>query len=434
MKVLIISHNCFSTYNNMGKTFCALFSQFAKQELCQLYIYPSFPDVDICSSYYRVTDKEILGSYFRRGAPGAVVAEACIQVEKHAAFEHAADAAIYCRRSNTAPSVRLLRDAMWKLSHWYTPQLQQWLYQEKPTCIFLAPGYAKFLYDIALRISREFRLPIVTYLCDDYYFLKRPDTPAGRLQLALLRKKMNRLMTRTCHLVALCESLRDVYAERFGVDAAVIMTGAVQERVLRRQCHGGEVRISYFGGLRPNREHALLQFGQALAAFNARYGTDCFLDVYTSESEPAMLSVLAGICTIRLHDFVSGEDFQNALQGTDFLLHTEAFDAESRQLVKRSVSTKIADSLASGIPLMAYGPGDAASMRHLIDNGCAFAAVSRQELEPMLKAALFCPQEREKVVENALRAAAQYHDLQKNSLRLHALMQRAAPDEAGVPL
>ena len=88
MKVLIISHTCFSTYNNMGKTFCALFSQFASEELCQLYIYPSYPDVDICRSYYRVTDKEILGSYFRLHAPGGPVADACLQAGKPAAFAY----------------------------------------------------------------------------------------------------------------------------------------------------------------------------------------------------------------------------------------------------------------------------------------------------------------------------------------------------------
>ena len=78
-------------------------------------------------------------------------AQQCLQAGKPAAFARAADAPIYQRRSNSAPSVRLLRDAMWKFSRWYTPQLRRWLDQEKPTCIFLAPGYAKLIYDIALK-------------------------------------------------------------------------------------------------------------------------------------------------------------------------------------------------------------------------------------------------------------------------------------------
>ena len=46
MKVLIISHNPISNQSNMGKTFLSLFSQFDKEELCQLYIYPVIPNED----------------------------------------------------------------------------------------------------------------------------------------------------------------------------------------------------------------------------------------------------------------------------------------------------------------------------------------------------------------------------------------------------
>lgn len=41
MKVLLLSHNPVTTYNNMGKTFLSLFSAFRPEELCQLYLYPA---------------------------------------------------------------------------------------------------------------------------------------------------------------------------------------------------------------------------------------------------------------------------------------------------------------------------------------------------------------------------------------------------------
>lgn len=64
MKVLIISHNPISTYQSMGKSMRALFSAFRTEELCQLYLYPTIPDVKQCASCYRVTDKDVLGSLF----------------------------------------------------------------------------------------------------------------------------------------------------------------------------------------------------------------------------------------------------------------------------------------------------------------------------------------------------------------------------------
>ena len=73
MKVLLISHNPITTYNNMGKTFLALFSSFHPEELCQLYLYPTVPDTDCCGSYYRFTDRDALYSLVDRHAVGGEV-------------------------------------------------------------------------------------------------------------------------------------------------------------------------------------------------------------------------------------------------------------------------------------------------------------------------------------------------------------------------
>ena len=62
MKVLLLSHNPVTTYNNMGKTFLSLFSAFRPEELCQLFLYPAVPDTACCGSYYRFTDREALSA------------------------------------------------------------------------------------------------------------------------------------------------------------------------------------------------------------------------------------------------------------------------------------------------------------------------------------------------------------------------------------
>ena len=120
MKVLLISHNCFSTYQNMGKTFLSLFSGFEKDEICQLYIYPTVPDVDACSSYYRVTDKDVLDSLLKFKKPGGEIDKSRIVSAKKNLFENKDDAKLYKKPGKKDPMKRLLRDAMWSLSRWYT--------------------------------------------------------------------------------------------------------------------------------------------------------------------------------------------------------------------------------------------------------------------------------------------------------------------------
>ena len=202
MKVLIISHNPISNQSNMGKTFLSLFSQFQKEELCQLYIYPVIPNEARCGSYYRVTDKDALNSLVRLKKAGGEIQAHRISADQ-GLYELPEDQSFYKNRKNKSALRRLLRDAMWRIAPWYNSGLKAWLDREKPDCIFVAPGVAKFLYDFALRISRVRDIPIVTYICDEYYFVNEPKQWLDVLRLRLLRAKMERLMEHSAHLVTI---------------------------------------------------------------------------------------------------------------------------------------------------------------------------------------------------------------------------------------
>lgn len=62
MRVLVISHNVFSSTENMGKTLSGYFKNFAPEDLAQFYIHSQVPVVDMCYLYYRTTDKEAIRS------------------------------------------------------------------------------------------------------------------------------------------------------------------------------------------------------------------------------------------------------------------------------------------------------------------------------------------------------------------------------------
>lgn len=422
MKNLIISHNPICTYNNMGKTFMSLFSVFDKEELCQLYIYPSLPDCEFCSSYYRVTDKDVLKSYYKFKVRGREVQKEEISTERHELFENANDEKLYRNRKNKKPSRLLLRDLMWKFSRWYNKSLRNWIKEQQPTCIFVAPGTGKFLYDMALKISKKYNLPIVSYICDDYYFVKKADSFLGRIQQRFLKKKIEKLLTLSKNIVTICDELKDCYEQKFGVPTQTIMTGSsfpIAENVKEQ----AQVKtITYMGNIRCNRYTALAKVGQALDEINAENGTDFSLEIYTSEKDEGILNSFEGINSLKLCGFISGKEFEKKLQNAELLLHVEAFDEKSIDLVKHSVSTKIADSLGSGVCLLGYGPKEVASMQHLIKNDCALVCTAESELKGFLWKAFFDVEERKRVVENALKAARLYHDGFVTSRRLYEMM------------
>lgn len=417
MKVLIISHNPISTKSNMGKTFLSLFSEFDRSELCQFYIYPSFPDTDKCSSFYRVTDKEIIRSLISFKAVGAEVKRSFIN-ENAGFYENPADEALYRNKKNKSALRRLVRDGAWRLARWYNKNLTEWLEREKPDCIFLSPGAAAFIYDVALKISKELDVPIVTYVCDEYYFLNTPKGLLEKLRFKLFKDKFEKLMADSACLAVICDELKQEYTHHFGIKAETLMTGAGREIAQGTKIFESPTEIRYFGNIRCNRFNSLCDVGLALDKMNSRTGKDYKLKIFTAEKDSEILSVFDGIRSIELCGFVSGEDFEREFNSSQLLLHVEAFDDASIDRVKHSVSTKIADSLASGIPLLAYGPESISSMKHLIRHDCALVATSKEELPAMLEAAFTDSERKQICAENAIETAREYHIGSKTSLKL----------------
>ncbi len=420
MKCLIVSHNPFSTFQNMGKTFLGLFSEFASEELCQFYIYPSIPDTDKCHSYFRVTDKDILKSYYKLRTPGEEIPPCAHQ---HELYENPADEALYRSPKNKKPSRMLARDMMWRFSRWNSKKLNAWLDREQPTCIFVAPGPYRFIYDVALRIAKKRNLPIITYICDDYYFVKKPTGLLERHRVKKLQKKIRQLMAKTSHIVTICDELKNAYSNEFHKPATTVMTPANALYTDFLSHREPPRTITYMGNIQCNRYRSLAEIGKALDALNEAKKTNYALHIYTSEKDEAILSHFSDIRAVKLCGFVTGEEFLKVFRGAELLLHTEAFDEQSIDLVKHSVSTKIADSLASGIPFLAYGPAEVSSMKHLLRHGCALCATSPAQLPQMLETAFEDAGARERAVSAALKVAKEYHDLQKTGKHFYEIIR-----------
>ena len=420
MKILLISHNSLSTHQNMGKTLLSLLSAVDSSELCQLYIYPQIPDTDKAGSYYRITDKDVLRSYYRFHVVGSEIKP---DFEQHSSYENPNDEALYRNQANKKASRKILRDVMWKLSRWYNKELEEWIKKENPTCIFLAPGNAKFIYDVALKISKKHKLPIVTYICDDYYFVKKPKTLLGKLNRSLLRNKIRKTLSKSQHVITICDELRESYSAEFSVPATTVMTGASFPIAEMLKEVKEPKTINYFGNIRCNRFYSLADVGRALDQINSERGTNYTLSIFTSEKDEEILSHFDGIKSIKLCGFVTGDDFRNAFYSSEILLHVEAFDEDSIDLVKHSISTKIADSLASGIPFFAYGPDNIASIKYLVENNSAFVSVSRETVCHKLMSFLDDENARRKIVENALNCAKINHESSFVSERIRKLFE-----------
>ena len=422
-KVLLISHNPLTTYESMGKTFTTLLASFSRDEICQLYIYPTVPNVDKCSSYFRITDKDVLRSYYKFKVNGEVMAPDTTQSQM---FEQAEDEQLYRNPKNKKSTVMLARDLMWKCSRWYTRELRDWLDEQNPDCIFAAPGTAMFLYDIAMKISKERKIPIISYLCDEYYFVEETGTFWRRKRLKLLKKKIEQYMKQTAHVITICDELKVLYANQFNRPMTTVMTGSSFSIAAEIHSVENPTSIAYLGNIRCNRYLSIEEVGRVLEEINREEVKNYQVNVYSNEKDKKILAVLEKVGTVNLCGFVSGKEFDDVLHNADFLLHIESFEDDYIELVRNSISTKIADSLGSGVPLIAYGPDCIASMGHLIRNDCAITITRKEDLKDALKRAFTDRGYRDSKAMNGLVTAKKYHEPQMCGDMVRAVVENVA--------
>ncbi|MBR2374680.1 MAG: glycosyltransferase [Clostridia bacterium] len=420
MKVLIISHNPMSPRHSIGKALLAMFSEFQPEEICQLYINGYTPKEDVCSSFFRITDKNALKGVFTRKVAGTVVSPAV--GEQGAVAQNTQSKKSCSAIKNRMPHRELLRDFIWSISPWYNKALKAWIEKEKPTCIFVAIGSGKFLYHIALKIAKEYNLPIFTYICDDFYSINPPKTLLGPLWKKRIQRKSKELFGKSKVLISIAYELSEFYKKEFEKPTFTIMMGTNYNVSSNIRVKENIKTIRYFGKLTINRYKSIAEIGRVIDEMNQEEKTDYSLEIYCSDIWDEVKREFENIQSVQFYPFITGEEFTKTFFASDALLHVEAFDETSISRVKHSVSTKIADSLASGIPLFAYGPEEVSSIKHLLRNDCGIVVTSKEDLKKKLKMLFSESEKTEEVARQALVAAEKYHNPQKTSQELYNLI------------
>lgn len=408
MKILILSHNPITDYNSMGKTFLGLFEKFNPSEIVQLYIYPTLPNVLKCSGYFRITDMEAFKGILPFYKAGRVIDLSEIK-ENNTLYENPNQKVFYSRSKHRIVKI-LIRNFIWNCSHWNTTHLQNWLKEQNISALFVAPGASPFFYKLALEIGDFLNCPICSYICDDFYFSSIGSKGLwARCYKRELKNNIRKLLEKSKIVFTICDSLAEAYSSEFACKTLTLSTAANIKRNTV-PIKNNSKSIVYLGSLHLNRYLSLIEIGKALDHINKTHKTNFELLIYSSCTDSFILDSFKNVSSIRFKGFVGGSDVYSIMKQSLMLLHVEAFDAISVERTKFSVSTKIADSLASGVCLFAYAPVEVASMQHLIKYKCAAVATSSKVLEEVLMEYLFSEQKREETIMKALETARLCHD------------------------
>lgn len=415
MRVLIISHNVISESNNMGKTLLSYFSDFLPDELAEFYIQDAEPsNALVCKNYYRITDREALASIFV-GGKGKVCCPATIETgsKKRLGYESVRQ---YGRRRNSL--VYYIRNFVWGVSRWRTKSLLSWLNEFNPDVIFFMAGDYSFMFKIVLDIQEFVQKPLVVCCTDDHFIFNRNETSCfGRAQHRSYMSVVNKTMKKASCILTISDSMSKAYSQLFSKPCYTIHTGAK-----KRECHKDSEgsRVAYFGNLSFGRFEQLVEVGKAVKRLGLS-GLDG-IDVYSSEKKARYLVGLTEENGIYFHGEIPPAEVYKRMDDCLAVIHTESFDQKNQNMVRYSVSTKIADSLLNGPCVIAYGPEGVASIDYLKVNNAAYVITKPELLEKGLREILTDEKLRKTIKLNARRLGEQNHNSSNSSARLRDLL------------
>lgn len=421
MNVLIISQPVLSYSNNMGKTLMAYFSAFPANNVSQFFLRQGEPtNTDVCENYYRFSDLDAVKSILNHKIRGTVFDKTQIVPPVVDEPENIKLDDAYKLGAAHKAWMLLARDTIWKLSNWKNKKLLAWLDSMNPDIIFLAPGDGAFSYRLADEIARYLSKPLAVVCMDDYFINNRNKGELlGGIRQKLFMNVVNKTIQNAAVIFTICDEMNKAYTNLFHKQCVTLHTSADNKSMVLKS---DASRVSYIGNLSCGRYKTLLELGRAISEINDDTLTKV-IDVYSGSKEAEYISPLKNAPGINFRGAIPAEQVPEVMSESVMVIHTESFDPAMKELVRFSVSTKIAESLMYGPCLLAYGPEGIASIDYLKENNAAYVISRPEDLEKGLEKILTNKELREQIVRNARALALKNHNADVNPRKVRKWLQ-----------
>ena len=245
---------------------------------------------------------------------------------------------------------------------------------------------------------------------------------------------MKDLLRRSAVRMGICDAMAREYEARYGgafesfqntvdlpaFDAARRPPGPRQD----------PPRLVYVGSIYPvAQDQSLIEVAEAVEALR-RQGTELRLEVHAPEGLFGQYRSRLEIGpNVSFHDAPDDDGrFVELVTGADALVLPVNFDEASVRYIRLSMPTKVPAYLASGTPILVYGPASTAQVAYALESDWGLV-VPRREPEPLaegLKRIVSDLPLRHALAEQAVRTSRERHDATRVRERFRDALTRAA--------
>lgn len=373
-RVLLVSHHPFETRTATGITLTNMFRGWPKTEISQLYGSNEDPEREACETFHRLPPTSAPFDYAlrrlltRSGRPivqgrsvGAAIPADTKQLtgqqRLHSDMRAAADIS----------PVRL------------DVGTRSWLRSIAPDVVYTPLGNLR-VARVAAQVAEFLHCPVVPHFLDDWPTTLYSSGELGGRARTFVDRAIGRVLRRAPVGLAIGPDMAKEFEQRYRIPFVDVMNcvdfedGSIGDRWIAPVADQTKLQFVYSGGLHLGRDAALREIAEALPVAR-KAGCDVALTIIGPASEGFNLSRAAG-ADVEFVGPLRSDQVMERLSAADILVHVESMEPQFRAFTRLSISTKIPQYLASGRPILAYGPAELASMRYLQASGAAAAVTS----------------------------------------------------------
>jgi hypothetical protein len=407
--ILIISHNSFSNKLNNGKTLESIFSSFKKENLFQIYFrHLENLDFSYCENYLHLTPFKFNLNLISRN----------ILIKQHNRKR------FFIKFLDNKISLKyILIDLYWNIFFWNKKKIFKWCLLNNFKSIFFLSGQSLFSQKLALKISKEFNIPLFVYFTDDYLIYPVRSNLLDKFHKYRIEKSFKKLINNSIKCFAIGRDMCDEYSSFFKKEFTPLMN-SIKFIDYPDPLYSFDLIISYFGTLHTNRWESLLDFSKIINKYNQNNKRKLFLNIYTSSILEEIELIKFNSKYVNFYKPVYGKQFEEKISNSNFLLHCESDKLQFKSSTKLSISTKIPEYSTTKRPIIAYGPSDISSIKLLDDNNLAFVFNSSENYNILLKKIelLFNIKMCNYIAKNAYQYAKENFDIVHNSLNFESII------------
>jgi glycosyltransferase involved in cell wall biosynthesis len=363
-KLLIVNGDSIASRSGTGFTLGNLFAGWPKEKLAQIYTTPG-PHECRAVYEYRLHPTDRRGISWLRGNRSS------------SRTDRISDNTDYASRSQDARSIvenaikPVLRDWMDLIPYKLPDEVKRNIVRFRPEIVYTLMGNIQ-ISSLALRCAELCKARIVPHFMDDWLSTAYAGRPDLIIQRRLLLSAVSRIMREAPIGLAISDFMAREYTSAYGVPCYGFMNCVSVPEEIRPEPPIDPIegpRLVFVGGLHLERWRSLKEIGEALTYLKSE-GIHGRLYIYAPVKDISDFSNMMAGDSVTMAGSLKLDHVADVLKGGHILVHVETFKKNIRRYTRLSISTKIPQYMASGRPLLSYGPGEVASCCFIEKNEC----------------------------------------------------------------